>query len=542
MGEPCDKVEEMNQPVRNRKRFLEASEDQHEAETNSRRQNLLSEWQETLKSMGVPSKKGFIGNESQYNDMIDQGLADNFEDSLSGLGVDITTASYNMSDAMLALPNVGLFKHEPNVLHHPKSSSSLPLSTSPSNFDESSQTYNNAADNNLNEDPASDVAPSEIQSEENYSMSSVVSEEIGDSIPSSNNLYENNRFQYILGAATSVAVKVNEESLTYLNQGQSYEIKVKKLGDITGCQGRLYHTKVRICFHERRLQYMEKEQMAQWKQMRPGERILEIDVPLSYGISDVIQDVKYLNVCEFNWDPTKEVGVYLKIPSNDDNPSVSTLNGTPGKAVGPSDLSRADSTGKTSPPNIKSISSEDRESPPEEAQKFLIGTPSVPYLDIDSTASDTQSWLVSNRFANVASVFSNFTGMDILRLSRGEVIEICGLVDGIRAVVPRLTLYLCLEPNVSYNAIYLKNLSLADFIKKIAELMKVSSECVHDVYIQGPSNINVHVTDEVVRNFKDESTFTVEILQDSSGEKFRILLRNSATTSAEATINSTCNH
>lgn len=62
MGEPCDKVEEMNQPVRNRKRFLEASEDQHEAETNSRRQNLLSEWQETLKSMGVPSKKGILSH------------------------------------------------------------------------------------------------------------------------------------------------------------------------------------------------------------------------------------------------------------------------------------------------------------------------------------------------------------------------------------------------------------------------------------------------------------------------------------------------
>lgn len=41
------------------------------------------------------------------------------------------------------------------------------------------------------------------------------------------------RFQYILGAATSVATKVNEESLSYLNQGQSYEIKVKKLGDLT---------------------------------------------------------------------------------------------------------------------------------------------------------------------------------------------------------------------------------------------------------------------------------------------------------------------
>ena len=28
------------------------------------------------------------------------------------------------------------------------------------------------------------------------------------------------RFQYILGAATSPAVKMNEETLTYLNQGQ----------------------------------------------------------------------------------------------------------------------------------------------------------------------------------------------------------------------------------------------------------------------------------------------------------------------------------
>ena len=33
-------------------------------------------------------------------------------------------------------------------------------------------------------------------------------------------VYFSCRFQYILGAATSPAVKVNEETLTYLNQGQ----------------------------------------------------------------------------------------------------------------------------------------------------------------------------------------------------------------------------------------------------------------------------------------------------------------------------------
>lgn len=47
------------------------------------------------------------------------------------------------------------------------------------------------------------------------------------------------RFQYVLAAATSIATKVNEETLTYLNQGQSYEIKLKKLGDLTEYRGKI---------------------------------------------------------------------------------------------------------------------------------------------------------------------------------------------------------------------------------------------------------------------------------------------------------------
>lgn len=70
---------------------------------------------------------------------------------------------------------------------------------------------------------------------------------------------------------------------------------------------------VRICFHERRLQYMEKEQMTLWQRSRPGDRILEIDVPLSYGLFDVVQPASTLNAVQFSWDPTKEVGVYIKV-------------------------------------------------------------------------------------------------------------------------------------------------------------------------------------------------------------------------------------
>lgn len=41
-------------------------------------------------------------------------------------------------------------------------------------------------------------------------------------------------------APTSAAMKLGDEPLTYLNQGQSYEIKFKKLGDFPPYMGRCY--------------------------------------------------------------------------------------------------------------------------------------------------------------------------------------------------------------------------------------------------------------------------------------------------------------
>ncbi|KAM7344722.1 transcription factor CP2 like gemini [Cochliomyia hominivorax] len=123
------------------------------------------------------------------------------------------------------------------------------------------------------------------------------------------------KFQYILAAATSIATKNNEDTLTYLNQGQSYEIKLKKIGDLSLYRDKILKSVIKICFHERRLQYMEREQMQQWQASRPGERIIEVDLPLSYGLCHVSQPLNpnYLNTVEILWDPMKEVGVYIKV-------------------------------------------------------------------------------------------------------------------------------------------------------------------------------------------------------------------------------------
>ncbi|XP_049558528.1 transcription factor CP2-like protein 1 [Orcinus orca] len=122
-------------------------------------------------------------------------------------------------------------------------------------------------------------------------------------------------FQYVLCAATSPAVKQQEETLTYLNQGQSYEVRMlcnPKLGDAT--QGpRLLKSVVRVVFHDRRLQYTEQQQLDGWRWSRPGDRILDIDVPLSVGVIEPQVLPSQLNTVEFYWDPAKRTSLFLQV-------------------------------------------------------------------------------------------------------------------------------------------------------------------------------------------------------------------------------------
>nr|CAG4638627.1 EOG090X0AJ3 [Cyclestheria hislopi] len=296
---------------------------------------------------------------------IDDNLAADFDGSLSGLGVDLSVASYNMSEALLALPSLTGFKQEapspPNGDHGRMGNNPSPPQTVERAASEgrvvaslanhshphgSDPGYSHSFQHMLHQHSGwagveGTGGPGPITGGVGTgSASSLASSSSNEGIaPSSNNLqpgnpgnndsyhgekykYDrlnetdanaDNRFQYVLAAATSIATKVNEESLTYLNQAQPYEIKMKKLGDLSNFRGKLLRSVVRLCFHERRLQYMEREQIAAWRMSRPGDRILEIDVPLSYGVYDVVQDNNNLNVVEFIWDPTKEVGVYIKV-------------------------------------------------------------------------------------------------------------------------------------------------------------------------------------------------------------------------------------
>jgi len=309
-------------------------------------------------------------------------LAADFDESFTGLGVDITTANYSMSEAMLSLNNIcinnpqikqesggrytclksdgeymfsnygalDLSNDEAQHASHDTDETSPPP-PGPQTFS-GSVTRENSMDQvkfslvkhknggestniagstepvkttifltNESKEIKADIARACISAGERkcnemshsvFNPSKIEISSVVQSVPSYEDADSN--FQYVLTAPTSIATKVGEPSLTYINQGQSYELKIKKLGDLSNHYKKKWlRSTIRICFHERRLQYIESEQIAEWARSHPNERILDIDMPLSYGIGDVRQEYDQLNQVSFSWDPTRETGVFIKV-------------------------------------------------------------------------------------------------------------------------------------------------------------------------------------------------------------------------------------
>nr|CAI5830862.1 unnamed protein product [Callosobruchus analis] len=459
-------------------------------------------------------------------------------------------------------------------------------------------------------------------SQDNYTVSST-----------NYNLIEDCRFQYVLAAATSIATKQNEDTLTYLNQGQSYEIKLKKLGDLSLYRGKLLKTIIRICFHERRLQYMEKEQMLNWQKARPGDRILEVDVPLSYGAYDINQPTGALNIVTFTWDPTKEVGVYIKVncisteftpkkhggekgvpfriqvetyqhgggnTNNDGGGSngkrlhaaacqikvfklkgadrkhkqdrekimkrplaeqekyqpsceCTVLNDLPNDAIlasSPVSSLNMENGVESTPQVSNQLAKIENGITGNQMASHIIQAPVVkPFVERSdaavssvvqpnqlsqhSTPDDTIQWLSSNRFEKYVDTFERFSGDDMLRMSRDDLIQICGDADGIRlhnalhskTIAPKLKLYVCMGESSVYTAVFLRQHSSCELLSQLVAMAGVSGERVRDVYVEGPHAIHVRLTDDVLRHVHDEAMFSLDVVAQEGGGWVMVLKR-----------------
>ncbi|XP_030351013.1 upstream-binding protein 1 isoform X10 [Strigops habroptila] len=350
-------------------------------------------------------------------------------------------------------------------------------------------------------------------------------------------------FQYVMCAATSPAVKLYDETLTYLNQGQSYEIRMldnRKAGDIPEINGKLVKSIIRVVFHDRRLQYTEHQQLEGWKWNRPGDRLLDLDIPMSVGVIDIKTNPSQLNAVEFLWDPTKCTSAFIQCSPWPDTPTT-FVNNSPTPAP----------TFTSAQHNTYSVPDSNSSSPNHQGDGSSQG--SGDQLHPSATIQETQQWLLKHRFSTYTRLFSNFSGADLLKLTREDLVQICGPADGIRlynalksrSVRPRLTIYVCQEPLRSlqlerqdagnsdssnsaiyvYHAIYLEEMAASEVTRKLALAFNIPLHQINQVYRQGPTGIHILVNDQMVQNFQDESCFLFTTIKAENGEGFHIILK-----------------
>ncbi|XP_046846407.1 transcription factor CP2-like isoform X2 [Xenia sp. Carnegie-2017] len=415
---------------------------------------------------------------------------------------------------------------------------------------------------------------------------------------------DNSQFNFLLNAPTSSSKKLNEDSITYLNQGQSYLVRLQALYDMSFANRPILSVVAKLGFYERKLQVVETEKYEEWLANRPTERILEIDMPMSVGILNVRTQGSYKNELEFEWDTQVEAQVYIKI-------NCVSSEFTKGKSGGESGVplklqfdiqdtksqsilplysagcqikvfrtKGADRKHKTELSKLEQLSKEEIEqyqpqsevtiltenlfgspeiwsSPTNAYQNFLNSsvqsptgfyspnTPSavpVPVLERitpESTIDETRTWLAHHRFQGILPQLNNYTGADLLRLSKKDITLIAGNAEGIRlhnllqirATKPVLTMYVCVESMQDsstmkeYQAVYLETLTLKALKEKLAQKCNLQSSQISAVFREGPTGIKILVNDEMVANLADEMSFIVDVIRDEHNNLWRIMLK-----------------
>ncbi|CAH1395863.1 unnamed protein product [Nezara viridula] len=151
--------------------------------------------------------------------------------------------------------------------------------------------------------------------------------------------------------------------------------------------------------------------------------------------------------------------------------------------------------------------------------------------------AETSLWLQANRYTGHHNSLASYSGADLLRLSREDLIQLCGLSDGIRlfnalhvrAVAPKLTIYICVDPRDRvYNVVYLSSLKTGELLRKVCYAVGLPVSQVTQIYLLGPGDIKILPTEELVSHLPDNTAYSVTLISDGQ-EKYQVLLKQSET-------------
>ena len=250
--------------------------------------------------------------------------------------------------------------------------------------------------------------------------------------------------------------------------------------------------------------------------------------------------------------------VYVPPSSRSDSPELSSINDS-GLATAPSRHSSREETSPTiyysggglqqqyigSSSNIIKDSSQITSLPSAAASSIAGAFPSV--LSATASVETVTQWLSRNRYSSLLANFRNYNGRDLLRLSREDVISMCGLSDGIRLyndlhmapVAPRTTFYVALKDTNKYDALFLEELTVVELVRRLAHCVGLNADLFGGVYKRASQGFLVRVTNEVVQYTAPESVFYFTLRQDGNTDKFEIILEDAINVLQDALKNNT---
>lgn len=409
------------------------------------------------------------------------------------------------------------------------------------------------------------------------------------------------RFSFDLKAPTAHGLKIGQETITYINRSQPYEIKLHYNNqDGHASSDTLFKSTLKLEFSELRLRNCEQEIFDQWSRDHPMERLLEIDKVGCDGLSN-FQNDEQLNSISFYWSPLHlsiltvkmnclstefaarkhggEKGVPLLLVMDTATPTTHLHRGActikvfkdkgadrkqkqdqqklekldvaklqPSRATTrflsiplPIPSSLLPSSLHTSTPSPHSAMSSSTQ----------CGTPNFPFSpstssrnpaeqlfserEVTTTTSieETRDWLIANRYTAYLSLFANYTGTDLLRLSRKDLTELCGAADGIRlynALRSRTvrTIYVCLEHEKVYHALSLEALTTSELLERMTAKLNLQPTNISMLLRVTAFGIPVVIDDTVVQNMEDEEAFLLQTIKEESG-KYQVVLKEQAT-------------
>jgi len=374
---------------------------------------------------------------------------------------------------------------------------------------------------------------SQVNHESHFSSSPVQSSNSHASAPQSH--HSRLRFEVLLEAPTAAAQRIDENTMTYLNKGQSYAFTLndqeKFEGDITSV--------IRIMFHDESHRKMSKTYWNFWfnqQSYQKNPRAIDIDKASSSGVKNI--EHKGFDRITFDWNGKKGAKLFIKFNClSTDFSRIKGVKGIPLRVMMESKIENhsnlsvieksfskiklfrdkgAERKNKDDAKHLDKMWEKIRKSNSDSGPLLMMYAPVSPVtMFTECPANDPpdqeEEITFDDSYIEPEDPEINSHGKRRRPSDFPDVVDI----DLSYRPIPRkrrsvLALYVQFMGESIYRAIYLERFTVEDLIQKICDKLEIQPSSISSIVRVTKKGLNVRVDDSMVSQMEDEQSLEVD--------------------------------